>query len=379
MKLLKQVGALSAIGCALLASQVAFAADEPFVNPDWANHAWYVGGGIGGSQATIDEARIRSALASNGSTVTAFTKDEKYAIAYKVFGGKQLSRNFALEAGYFDLGDFVFNATTSDGSLAGKARIHGVNLDLVGQLPITERFSVLARIGAQYAKTKTTFSGNRLNAVTSPNNSQSNTSAKVGLGLEYKFNEALAARAELERFRVKDAVGNRGDIDVATIGLVYKMGRPAAAAPVYVEPPAPVAAPVVVEPAPQPAPMPAPVPVSEKVSFAAEALFDFDKSVVKPEGKAALDDLLTKLAGMNTEVMVTVGHTDSVGTDAYNQRLSLRRAEAVKAYIVSKGIDASRVYTEGKGESQPLADNNTAEGRAKNRRVTVEVVGTRTK
>jgi len=131
-------------------------------------------------------------------------------------------------------------------------------------------------------------------------------------------------------------------------------------------------------PMPAPAPAPAPVPVSEKVSFAAEALFDFDKSVIKAEGRSALDDLLTKLQGMNTEVMVTVGHTDSVGSDAYNQALSMRRAEAVKAYIVSKGIDASRVYTEGKGESQPVADNTTAEGRAKNRRVTVEVVGTRT-
>ncbi len=375
MKLLKQVGALSAIGCAMLASQAAYAADEPFVNPDWANHAWYVGGGIGASQATIDEARIRAALSSNGSTVTAFDKDEKYAIAYKVFGGKQLNRYLAVEAGYFDLGEFTYNATTSDGSLAGKSRFYGVNLDLLGQLPISERFSVLGRIGVQYAKTETTFSGNRLNAVTGPNNSQRKAGPKLGLGLEYKFNEALAMRAEVERYRLHDAIGNRGDVDMATIGLVYKMGRPVAAAPVYVEPPA--AAPMV-EPAPQPLPAPAPVPVSEKVSFAAEALFDFDKSVVKADGAAALDDLLAKLAGMDTEVMVTVGHTDSVGSDAYNQRLSLRRAEAVKAYIVSKGIDATRVYTEGKGESQPIADNNSAEGRAKNRRVTVEVVGTRT-
>ncbi len=114
------------------------------------------------------------------------------------------------------------------------------------------------------------------------------------------------------------------------------------------------------------------------MSFSAEALFDFDKSVVKPEGKAALDELLAKLQGMNTEVMVNVGHTDSIGSDDYNQRLSMRRAEAVKAHIVSRGVDASRVYTEGKGETQPVADNTTAEGRAKNRRVTVEVVGTRT-
>jgi OOP family OmpA-OmpF porin len=376
MKLLKQVGALSAIGCALLAGQSAFAADEPFVNPDWANHAWYVGGGIGASQATIDEERIRRALVSNGATVTTFTKDEKYAIAYKVFGGKQINRYLAVEAGYFDLGEFVFDATTSDGALSGVAKFRGVNVDLVAQAPVTERLSLLARFGVQHIATKTHFSGNRLNAVTAPETSSHKTGHKLGLGLEFKFNESAAFRAEVERYAVDDAVGNKGDVDMATIGLVYKLGRPTARAPVYVAPPAaPVAAPVVAEPAPQPAP--APMPVSEKVSFAAEALFDFDKSAVKPEGAAALDGLLAKLVGMNTEVMVTVGHTDSVGSDAYNQRLSLRRAEAVKAYIVSKGVDASRVYTEGKGESQPIADNSTAEGRAKNRRVTVEVVGTR--
>ena len=80
---------------------------------------------------------------------------------------------------------------------------------------------------------------------------------------------------------------------------------------------------------------------------------------------------------MNLEVIIAVGHTDSIGTDAYNQKLSVRRAEAVKGYLVSKGIEANRVYTEGKGEKQPVADNKTAAGRAKNRRVEIEVVGTR--
>jgi OOP family OmpA-OmpF porin len=378
MKLLKQAGALSAIACAMLASQGARAADEPFVNPEWANHAWYVGAGIGASQASIDEERIRRALVSNGSSVTAFGKDEKHTVAYKVFGGKQLNRYLALEAGYFDLGNFGFNATTSDGTLAGVTKMSGINLDLVAQIPLSERFSLLGRLGAQRITTKTSFSGNRLNAVTAPEASARKGGHKLGLGMEYKFSEAAALRAEVERYAVNDAIGNKGDVDMATIGLVYKLGRPAARAPVYVEPPAaaPIAA-APVEVTPLPAPVAAPVPVSEKVSFAAEALFDFDKSQVKSEGKAALDDLLAKLAGMDTEVMVTVGHTDSVGSDAYNQRLSLRRAEAVKAYIVSKGVDAARVYTEGKGESQPIADNKTAEGRAKNRRVTVEVVGTR--
>jgi OOP family OmpA-OmpF porin len=99
--------------------------------------------------------------------------------------------------------------------------------------------------------------------------------------------------------------------------------------------------------------------------------------VVKPEGRARLDDLVGKIKGITLEVVIAVGHTDAIGTDAYNQRLSVRRAEAVKAYLVSKGIPANRVYTEGKGKRQPVADNRTAAGRAKNRRVEVEVVGTR--
>ena len=145
----------------------------------------------------------------------------------------------------------------------------------------------------------------------------------------------------------------------------------AAPAPPPVAAPAPRAAP------PAPPPPPPPPPAATKVTYAADAFFDFDKSVLKPEGKAKLDDLISKVKGINLEVIIAVGHTDSIGTDAYNQKLSVRRAEAVKAYLVSKGIEKNRVYTEGKGEKQPVADNKTAEGRAKNRRVEIEVVGTR--
>jgi OOP family OmpA-OmpF porin len=141
--------------------------------------------------------------------------------------------------------------------------------------------------------------------------------------------------------------------------------------------PAPAAAPApVAAPATAPAPAPA-VAVSSKVTYAADAFFDFDKSVIKPDGKAKLDDLTDKVKAINLEVIIAVGHTDSVGSDAYNQKLSLRRSQAVKAYLVSKGIDKTRIYTEGKGEKQPVADNKTKEGRAKNRRVEIEVVGSR--
>jgi OOP family OmpA-OmpF porin len=129
--------------------------------------------------------------------------------------------------------------------------------------------------------------------------------------------------------------------------------------------------------APKAAAAAAPVAAASKVTYAADAFFDFDKAVVKPAGKAKLDDLVGKVKGINLEVIIAVGHTDSVGSDAYNQKLSVRRAEAVKAYLVSKGIEKNRIYTEGKGEKQPVASNKTAEGRAKNRRVEIEVVGTR--
>jgi OOP family OmpA-OmpF porin len=146
------------------------------------------------------------------------------------------------------------------------------------------------------------------------------------------------------------------------------------AAPVVVVVVAPAAKPA---PAVKPAPKVVPAVAATKVTYAADAFFDFDKSALKPEGRTKLDDLIGKIKGINLEVIIAVGHTDSVGSNKYNQKLSVKRSESVKAYLVSKGIEKNRVYTEGKGETQPVADNKTSAGRAKNRRVEIEVVGTR--
>lgn len=144
--------------------------------------------------------------------------------------------------------------------------------------------------------------------------------------------------------------------------------RPAApAAPAAPTPPAAPAAPA----------RPAPASVRQAVVIQADALFDFDKSVVRPDGKKSIDDAVAKLGGVDLEMVIATGHTDSIGSDAYNQRLSERRAAAVKDYLVSKGIPASKITTIGKGESQPVATNKTSEGRQKNRRVDIEFKGVR--
>jgi OOP family OmpA-OmpF porin len=388
MKTSTQLAALIALACATMTSAHAAPQDtagQPAqtqtaaMNSDWVDNAWYIGAGIGRARLhDLYDNDFAGRMAQAGLPLTSYTADNKDK-AYKFFVGKQLNRHFAVELGYFGLGEHTFVATTTNGRfLAGEREFRGWNLDLVGKLPLTQRIALLGRAGLQYAKSHNHYTGNVLNAVITPNPEGGRRAAKAGLGLEFKLTEALALRGEYERFRVTDAVQNRAKVDMASVSLLYKFGRPAKAA--YVAP-----APVEAAPAPAPAPVaqpappaPQPTPTSEKVSIAAEALFDFDKAIVKPEGKAALDEFMSKLQGLNTEVMIAVGHTDSVGTNAYNEKLSLRRAEAVKAYMVSKGLDPARLYTEGKGETQPVADNATAEGRAKNRRVTIEVVGTRT-
>jgi len=164
--------------------------------------------------------------------------------------------------------------------------------------------------------------------------------------------------------------------------------EPPKPAPPPAPPPAP--APELKPAPPPPAPAPKPKPAAEKVTSAATVGFDFDQAVLKPEGKAQLDDLANKIRGINLEVVIAIGHADVIGSDAYNQKLSVRRAEATKAYLVSKGIEPNRVYTEGKGEKQPVTGDKCKklgpEHRsnkklvaclAPDRRVEIEVIGTR--
>ena len=129
-----------------------------------------------------------------------------------------------------------------------------------------------------------------------------------------------------------------------------------------------------------------PKPAGEKITVAADALFDFNKATLRPEGKAKLDELVGKAKAIKLEVILVVGHTDRIGGDAYNQKLSEKRAAAVKEYLVAKGIEANRVYTEGKGEKQPVTgDKCKGNGKSKalidclqpDRRADIEIIGTK--
>ncbi|MEO7577511.1 MAG: OmpA family protein [Massilia sp.] len=382
MKLNTIPALMTVLAVSLLAPGAASADDDEFVNPDWADHAWYLGASIGKTRSSIDQADLSQRLSVSGQGPTTFNKDEKDR-GFKFFLGKQLNHHWALEAGYFDLGKATFDTTVACGcKFSGEYGFRGVNLDLVGALTLSQRAALLGRVGAIYGETKAHFSDARLGV--GPDLRPRGYGGKAGLGLEYKLSEAFALRAEAERYHLPSVVGHDGRVDLFSIGLVVKLGRPdgeapppVIAPPVYTPPPPPAELPPPPPPPLPPAPPLPQVPVSEKVSFAAEALFDFDKAVIKPAGKTALDGLLRGLAGMNLEVIIMVGHTDSIGTEAYNQKLSLRRVQAVKAYMAEQGIDPTRIYAEGKGETQPVADNRTAAGRALNRRVTLEVVGTR--
>lgn len=366
--------------------------------PVLAQDTSYTYGGVsaGQSRTDMDAAGLTAGLLPGVAAASSSTDNKD--TAFKVFGGYQFNRNIALEGGYFYLGKNSFNAATIPaGTLAGSNKVQGVNLDLVATLPLSERFSALARVGVQQAWSKSSYSGTGAAAGVAGSSKRNDTNAKYGLGVQYEISPAMLLRGEVERYRIKNAVGQRNDVDVVSVSLVFPLGRAPerrmAAAPAYVAPapaPAPMVmvAPVVVAVAP-PAPAPvAVVPMPQRVTFSADTLFGFDKAAVRPEGKAALDDLSNKLNGTTFEAITVEGHTDRKGSTAYNQTLSSERANSVKAYLVTQGkIDPTKIRAVGKGESMPVTkaeDCADQLSRAQlitclqpDRRVEVEVSGTR--
>lgn len=365
----------------------------------------YFGLGAGQARAHVDDTRIAQTLLGSGLTTTAVAHDERHT-AYKVFGGYQFNRYVGLELGYFHLGTFDFQAqTVPAGTLNGQFRVQGANVDVVGTLPITENLSGLARVGAQYARTRTAITSTGAVSVSNPRPSDREVNPKVGLGLQYAFSRNLMLRGEVERFKISDAVGNHPQVNMYSVSLVVPFGRrdesprraqstssyqpPMAAAPapmtapVQAAPPAPMVAQAPMAPA---APLQA-APQTRRVSYAAESFFAFDRSELRPAGKAALDTFAAELGNTRYDTITVQGHADRIGTTAYNQTLSMERAEAVKAYLVNTGrLDGSRITATGRSESDPVTVPEQCKGAVSpaviaclqpDRRVMIDVAGTR--
>ena len=175
---------------------------------------WYLGFNAGQSRAKIDNSRIADDLLIDGFTTTSIGDENKH-FAFKTFGGYEFNRYFALESGYFDLGRFGFRADTlPPGSLRGQIKIKGANFDAVGSIPIGDKFSLFARAGAIYAESKDTFVGTGAVAVLDPSPHKWKANYKYGFGAQYDFTRYVGVRLEAERYRIDDAVGNKGDIDL---------------------------------------------------------------------------------------------------------------------------------------------------------------------
>jgi OOP family OmpA-OmpF porin len=327
---------------------------------------WYAGANIGRTRAKIDDAGITNGLLGQGFASTTI-ENHKRNTGFKVFAGYEFNRYFSLEGGYFNLGHFGYTATTvPDGTLNGDIRIQGLNIDPVLSLPITRKFSAFARAGLTYAQSKDAFNGTGFVSVTSPSPRKEAFNYKFGGGLQYDFTRKVGMRLEAERYRIDDAVGNRGDIDMLSLGVVARFGRHA-----------PAATAAVAQPEAMPPPPPAPALVIVPIKAATQEYctildleFAIDTDDIRNEDKEKLKVLGTYMTKYPETTAVIEGHSDNVGTPEHNLKLSQHRAESVVSYLVdSLHIDPSRLSAKGYADARPVADNSTQEGQRQNRRV----------
>lgn len=182
--------------------------------------AWYLGAGAGQSRAKLDGSSINAVLAGTGATAGATAKDET-DFSYKLFLGYQFNKYVAVEAGYFNLGEYSFTTTTVPaGTLRGTLKNHiGTNFDVLGILPFADRFSLYGRLGIQTSKTTDLFSGV---AVANPAPSKTKTDYKLGFGAGFDVTKNIGVRGEWERYRISDGFSGRADVDVFSASLLYK-------------------------------------------------------------------------------------------------------------------------------------------------------------
>lgn len=311
-------------------------------------NGWYIGANIGKTSARIDDEKIRTSLQNDGFVVTSIAEDRRDT-GYKAYLGYQFGDYVALEGGYFELNEFSFAADTLPVTdFWGKTGLKGWNLDLVGILPLTDRFSATARVGLTQNKSTTRFGSNGLINTASYNQDDSYTKHKVGLGLQYELTKAFTVRLEAERYRMDDLVGNKGDLDMYSLGVVYRFG----AAKTWSEP---VAAPAPVSRATVAAAASPEVAPAAQVLVLEDVHFNFDTAALNDNTKVILRQHVQTLKANPQAKVRIAGYTSASGSKEYNQALSERRAQSIKAFLIAEGVAANRFKTIGFGETQPAA------------------------
>lgn len=298
------------------------------------------------------------------------------SVGFKLFTGYRFNKLFGLEGAYYNFGDFEEDLDPPNPGGDAQAEINGFSASGMLFAPLaSEDLEVFAKAG-YYSFDQQVEVDNAVVGSNSP------SGLMLGAGSRFSISEQFAVRAEADWFDIND-----GDLWSLNLGFEYLFGRPAkAAAPV-----AAVAAPVVAAAPPPPPPPPADsdgdgvidandqcpdTPKGDRVGpqgctcdITRQVQFKTDSADLTDEGMAVLDEVAGNLARLKFVSGTVVGHTDSTGSEAHNQALSERRAQSVVAYLEGKGIAAGRLTASGAGESEPIADNTTAEGRAQNRRV----------
>jgi OOP family OmpA-OmpF porin len=383
---------LSLIAMSLAASGSALAQSNTVSDPTFSNKGFYGGLGAGGSNSTHDNYNFNDRVgvgAGTGVGVSSVNIDDKDR-AYKAFLGYQLNKNFAVEGGYFDLGDNTSTANlTTGGVIRGTSRYRGLNLDLVGNMPVTERFSLLGSVGAHYDRAHyNTYSD--VTGATSSFKDNQGANYKYGVGAQYKMAERLYVRAGAERYHFKEAFDGRKNVNMYSLNLIVPFGARAVTTTrtSYRE-----------EVAPMPQPQPQVTYESTvqqtvtqvaptKVTLSAESLFAFDRHELSAQGRNSLDKVVQDLQGSDVDMITITGYADRLGSDGYNLDLSTKRAQSVKAYLMSKlTMEDSKVTAVGKGSADPVTTSEDCKGNRPtaqlkaclqpDRRVEIEIVATK--
>ncbi len=315
---------------------------------------WYGGLNIGQTRESINDGAIANSELGGGIN---FITDDYKDNGYKIFAGYEFNEHFSMEAGYFDLGQFGFRAVKDPiGALKSRTKTRGFNIDLVGTLPLSERWSAFARAGAHYSEAYDRFQGIGGVVVADTHRKERDTNFKWGAGLQYDFSRKFAMRLETERYAIKDVTDNNGKINLYSLGVLYRFGEARTTQSTHEE------------------------PVTRRDQLREEycTTLDVHFAVNNAEVQREYIEQLTVVGNFLNKYpetkAVIEGHTDNVGSAESNLVLSRNRAENVMDYLIrEQNVAAQRLSAVGYGEERPVADNDTEEGKRANRRVNAVV------